>query len=59
MSLKYADFPQLTIVKWQALHRPEAVSGEIFVTPLLSTATPEQHRATIQVYMVRELAEAK
>ncbi|CAH0474408.1 unnamed protein product [Peronospora belbahrii] len=35
-----------------------AVSGEIFVTSLLSTATPEQHRAVIQDYMVRELTEA-
>uniref|UniRef100_A0AAV1U569 Uncharacterized protein n=1 Tax=Peronospora matthiolae TaxID=2874970 RepID=A0AAV1U569_9STRA len=30
----------------------------MFVTSLLRTATPEQHRAAIQDYMVRELAEA-
>ena len=58
VSLEHADFPHLTIVEWQALHRLAAVSGDIFVTALLSTATPEQHRAAIQDYIVRELAEA-
>uniref|UniRef100_A0AAV1VG18 CCHC-type domain-containing protein n=1 Tax=Peronospora matthiolae TaxID=2874970 RepID=A0AAV1VG18_9STRA len=58
VSLEHADFPHLTTVEWQALHRLAAVSGEIFVTSLLSTATPEQHRAVIQDCMVRELAEA-
>ena len=58
VSLEHSDFPHLTTVEWQALHRLAAVSGEIFVTSLLSRATPEQHRAAIKYYMVRELAEA-
>ena len=58
VSLQHADFPHLTSVEWQALHRLAAVSGELIVTSLLSTATPKQHRAVIQDYMVRELAEA-
>uniref|UniRef100_A0AAV1UV71 CCHC-type domain-containing protein n=1 Tax=Peronospora matthiolae TaxID=2874970 RepID=A0AAV1UV71_9STRA len=57
-SLEHADFSHLSIVQWQALHRLAAVSGEIFVTSLLSTATPEQHRAAIQDYIEHELAEA-
>ena len=56
--LEHADFPHLITVEWQALHRLAAVSGEIVVTSLLSTATPDQHHAAIQDYMVRELAEA-
>ena len=58
VSLEHADSPHLTTVKWQALHRLAAMSGEIFVTSLLSTATPEQHRTSIQDYIVRELTEA-
>ena len=57
VSLKHTDFSHLTIVEWQALHRLAAVYGDIFVTSLLSTATPEQQRAAIQDYMVRKLAE--
>ena len=45
-------------MEWLALHRLAAVSDEIFVTSLLNTATPEQHRAAIQDYMIRELSEA-
>ena len=58
VSLEHADFPHPTTVEWQALHRLAAVSGEIVVTSLLSTETPDQQRAAIQDYMVRELAEA-
>ena len=57
VSLEHADFPHLTSVEWQALHRLAAVSGEIIVTSLLSTVTPDQQRVAIQDYMVRELAE--
>ena len=42
----------------QALHRRNEVSGKIFVASLLNTATLKQHRAVIQDYMVRELAES-
>ncbi|POM64641.1 Polyprotein [Phytophthora palmivora] len=42
-----------------ALHRLAAVSGEVVVTSLLSSATPDQHRQAIQKFMLRELAEAK
>ena len=58
VSLEQANFPHLTTVEWQALHRLAAVSDEIFVTSLLNTATPEQHRAAIQDYIVRDLNEA-
>ena len=34
------------------------MSGEIYVMLLLITATPEQYRAAIQKYIVRESAEA-
>ena len=58
MSPEHADFRRLTWVEWQALLSLATVSGEIIVTSLLSTATPDQQRAAIQDYMVRELAEA-
>ncbi|CAI5716398.1 unnamed protein product [Hyaloperonospora brassicae] len=58
VSLAHADLPHLAIMEWQALHCLAEVSGESFVTSLLSTATPEQHRAANKDYMVRELAEA-
>ncbi|KAG6610276.1 polyprotein [Phytophthora cinnamomi] len=59
MTLEHAAFPHLSSIKWQALHRLAAVSGEVVVTSLLSSATPDQHRQAIQEFMVRELAEAK
>ena len=58
VSMEQTDFPNLTSMEWQALHRLSAVYREIFVTSLLSTATPEQHRAAIQDYIVRDLNEA-
>ncbi|CAH0486079.1 unnamed protein product [Peronospora farinosa] len=58
VSLEHSDFPHLTSVEWQELHRLAAVSGETIVTSLLSTATPDDQRAAIQDFMVRELAEA-
>ena len=33
------------------------VSGAIFVKSLLSTASPDKHRAFIQIHMMRELDE--
>ncbi|GMF31611.1 unnamed protein product [Phytophthora fragariaefolia] len=59
MTLEHSAFPHLTSIEWQALHRLAAVSGEVVVTSLLSSATPDQHRQAIQEFMVRELAEAK
>ncbi|KAE8983247.1 hypothetical protein PR002_g23308 [Phytophthora rubi] len=59
MPLEHTAFPHLTTVEWQALHRLAAVSGEFVVTSLLSSATPDQQRQTIQEFMERELAEAK
>ncbi|KAE9352349.1 hypothetical protein PF008_g5503 [Phytophthora fragariae] len=59
MTLEHATFPYLTSFKWQALHRLAAVSGEVVVTSLLSSATPDQQRQAIQEFMDRELAEAK
>ncbi|KAE8997943.1 hypothetical protein PR002_g18892 [Phytophthora rubi] len=59
MTLKHAAFPHLTSIEWQALHRLAAVSGEIVVTSLLSSVTPDQQRLAIQEFMDRELAEAK
>ncbi|KAE9028583.1 hypothetical protein PR001_g11697 [Phytophthora rubi] len=43
----------------RALYRLAAVSGEVVVTSLLSSATPDQQRQAIQEFMDRELAEAK
>ncbi|GMF59264.1 unnamed protein product [Phytophthora fragariaefolia] len=59
MTLEHSAFPHLTSIEWQALHRLAVVSGEVVVTSLLSSATPDQHRRAIQEFMIRELAEAK
>ncbi|KAE9233409.1 hypothetical protein PF005_g2316 [Phytophthora fragariae] len=59
MTLEYAAFPHLTSIEWQALHHLVAVSGEVFVTSLLSSATPDQQRLAIQEFIDREFAEAK
>ena len=45
-------------MEWNALHRLAAVSGEVFVTSMLSSSTPDRQRQAIQEFMVRELAEA-
>ncbi|KAE9357768.1 hypothetical protein PF008_g2998 [Phytophthora fragariae] len=59
MTLEHAAFPHLTSIEWQALHRLAAMSGEVVVTSLLSSATPYQQRQAIQEFMDRELAKAK
>ncbi|KAE9349417.1 hypothetical protein PR003_g5895 [Phytophthora rubi] len=59
MTLEIAAFPHLTSIEWQALHRLAAVSGEVVVTSLLSSATPDQQRLAIQEFMDREFTEAK
>ncbi|KAE8897177.1 hypothetical protein PF010_g11944 [Phytophthora fragariae] len=59
MALEHAAFPHLTSIEWQALHRLAAVSGEVVDTSMLSSATPDQQRQSIQEFMDRELAEAK
>ncbi|KAE9026457.1 hypothetical protein PR001_g12190, partial [Phytophthora rubi] len=59
MTLEHAAFPHLTSIEWQALHRLATVSGEVVVTSLLSSATPDQQRQAIQEFMDHELAEAK
>ncbi|KAG6621298.1 polyprotein [Phytophthora cinnamomi] len=59
MMLERSAFPNLPPIEWQALHRLAAVSGEVVVTSLLSSATPDQHHQAIQAFMVRELAESK
>ncbi|KAE9024998.1 hypothetical protein PR003_g13145 [Phytophthora rubi] len=59
MTLEHKAFPHLTSIEWQALRRLAAVSGEVVVTSLLSSATPDQQRLAIQEFMDRELAEAK
>ncbi|KAE9334247.1 hypothetical protein PF008_g14065 [Phytophthora fragariae] len=41
MTLGHAAFPHLTSIEWQALNRLAAVSGEVVVTSLLSSATPD------------------
>ncbi|GMF34435.1 unnamed protein product [Phytophthora fragariaefolia] len=58
-TMEHSVFRHLTSIECQALHRLAAVSGEVVVTSLLSSATPDQHRQAIQEFMVRELAEAK
>ncbi|KAE9288116.1 hypothetical protein PF008_g26226 [Phytophthora fragariae] len=47
MTLEHAAFPHLTSIQWQALHRIAAVSGEVVVTLLLSSATPDQQRQAL------------
>ncbi|KAE9321015.1 hypothetical protein PR003_g17571 [Phytophthora rubi] len=59
MTLEHAAFPHLPSIEWQALHRLAVVSGEVVVTSLLSSATPDQHRLGVQEFMDRELADAK
>ncbi|KAE9111060.1 hypothetical protein PF010_g10949 [Phytophthora fragariae] len=59
MKLVHAAFPHMTSIEWQALHRLAAVSGEVVVTSLLSSASPDQQRQAIQEFMDRELAVAK
>ncbi|GMF27195.1 unnamed protein product [Phytophthora fragariaefolia] len=59
MTLEHSTFPHLTSIEWQTLNRLPAVSREVVVTSLLSSAIPDQHRQAIQEFMVRELAEAK
>ena len=56
--LDHTAFPNLTTVEWNALHRLAAVSGEVFVTSMLSSSTLDRQRQAIQEFMVRELAEA-
>ncbi|CAI5704882.1 unnamed protein product [Peronospora effusa] len=53
VSLEHSDFPHLTSVEWQALHRLATVSGETIVTSLLSTATSDDQRAAIQDLMIK------
>ncbi|KAG4045534.1 hypothetical protein PC123_g19062 [Phytophthora cactorum] len=56
--LDHAAFPHLTRVEWEALHRLAAVSGEVIVTSLLRSATPDQQRLAAQEFMEHELADA-
>ncbi|CAI5713737.1 unnamed protein product [Peronospora destructor] len=56
--LDHDAFPYLTSIEWEALHRLAAVSGEVVVTSLLSTATPELQSLAIRVFMSLELAES-
>ncbi|CAH0488782.1 unnamed protein product [Peronospora farinosa] len=58
VTLEHFDFPHLTSVEWQALHRLSVVPGRTIVTSLLSKATSDDQRAYIQDFMVRELPEA-
>ncbi|KAE8897895.1 hypothetical protein PF005_g8193 [Phytophthora fragariae] len=39
ITLRHTAFPHLTSIEWKALHRLAAVSGEVVVTSLLSSAT--------------------
>ena len=36
VSLEHSDFPHLTSLEWQALHRLAAVSGEIIVASIVT-----------------------
>ncbi|CAI5719536.1 unnamed protein product [Peronospora destructor] len=56
--LDHDAFPYLTSIEWKALHRLAAVSGQVVVTSLLSTATPKLQRLAIHKFMSRELAES-
>ncbi|POM64447.1 Putative Polyprotein [Phytophthora palmivora] len=52
MRLEHAAFPHLTSIEWQALHRLVAVAGEVVITSLLCSATPDQHHQVIQELMM-------
>ena len=58
LMLEHATFPHLTSVKWGALGRLAAISGEAFVTSLLRAATPDDQRLAIHDFMALELAES-
>ncbi|KAI9987283.1 hypothetical protein PInf_023278 [Phytophthora infestans] len=57
-TLKHAAFSHLTRVKWEALHRLVAVSGNGAVALLLSSATPDQQLLAAQEFMECEHAGA-
>ncbi|KAI9987285.1 hypothetical protein PInf_023280 [Phytophthora infestans] len=57
-TLKHAAFSHLTRVKWEALHRHVAVSGNGAVALLLSSATPDQQLLAAQEFMECEHADA-
>lgn len=57
-SMEHENFPHLTRIEWEALHRLAAVTGESVVATLLSSATSDAQRLAAQEFMERELAEA-
>ena len=56
--LDHTAFPHLTTIEWQALNRLAAVSGELFVTTLLISASSDRQCQAIQEFMQRELVAA-
>ncbi|GMF13420.1 unnamed protein product [Phytophthora lilii] len=58
-TMEHDNFPHLTRVEWEALHRLAAVSGQVVVASLLTAASPDQQRQAAQEFMERELADAQ
>ena len=56
--LEHATFPHLTGVKWNALNRLAAISGEAFVVSLVRSAIPDEQRLTNHDFMACKLAES-
>lgn len=59
MALGIKNFPHLTRIEWEALHRLTDVSGDFAVTSLLSSATAEQQRQAAQEFIERVLTDVK
>lgn len=53
------DFPHLTSIEWDALHRLAVSAGESVVATLLRTGSPDRHRLAAHQFMERELAAAQ
>uniref|UniRef100_H3H969 Retrotransposon gag domain-containing protein n=2 Tax=Phytophthora ramorum TaxID=164328 RepID=H3H969_PHYRM len=59
MSLEHENFPHLTLMEWEALHRLAAVSGDTVVKTLLTTGTEHEQRLCAQEFLTRELADLR
>uniref|UniRef100_H3H6H2 Uncharacterized protein n=1 Tax=Phytophthora ramorum TaxID=164328 RepID=H3H6H2_PHYRM len=59
MSLEHENFPHLTLMEWEALHRLAAVSGDTVVKTLLTTGMEHEQRLCAQEFLTRELADLR
>ena len=59
IEMRLEDFPHLTSIEWEALHRMATMSGMSVVTTLLRTGSPDDHRLAAHQFLERELADAR